>query len=79
MEPERNRWAQIPIFLKATAGMRVITDLPARDAIMNDVRAFLGNKTNCPFYFEPMMARSVCRGAVGGDGSAQSEIGGWLG
>ncbi len=56
---ERERWGTIPVYLKATAGMRVIRNLAARDAIMTDVRNFLSNPQNSPFFFKPTQARVI--------------------
>lgn len=44
-------WHLIPLYVKATAGMRVIKNLPIRDRIMNTMRDFLLDKSNSPFMF----------------------------
>jgi hypothetical protein len=38
---EEQQWPTIRLFVKATAGMRTITNLAVRDRIMNTVRDFL--------------------------------------
>ena len=48
-----------PIYVKATAGMRLIKNLPSRDRIMETIRDFLSDPLNSPFYFERSMARVI--------------------
>lgn len=47
---------EYPIFLRATAGMRML-DATDRSRIMNAVRQVFHNKTFCPFYFVDEQAR----------------------
>lgn len=55
----RYKWHRTPIYVKATAGMRLIKNLPSRDRIMETIRDFLSNPANSPFYFERSMARVI--------------------
>ena len=54
-EPE---WSRTPIWLKATAGLRMLDDA-SRDAIISSVRNFLGSSQNSPFYFQPDFAQVI--------------------
>ena len=49
-------WANFPVFLKATAGLREMNDVVLRNEIMAQVRLFL---QNCPFYFQWWQARVI--------------------
>lgn len=55
---KEHQFHSYPIFLKATGGMR---QLPTkeREAIINEVRLWMSNKTLCPFYFEKDFARVI--------------------
>jgi hypothetical protein len=58
-------WPETPIWLKATAGLRML-DVSKSDAIMSSVRDFLSNKS--PFYFEDHFAAVISgqeEGALG--------------
>lgn len=55
----RYKWHRTPIYVKATAGMRLIKNLPSRDRIMETIRDFLSDPVNSPFYFEKSMARVI--------------------
>jgi Golgi nucleoside diphosphatase len=52
------QWAQFPVFLKATAGLRMLPQA-TRDTIMAAVRALLSNRVACPFLFQPSWARVI--------------------
>jgi len=45
-----DQWATTPIYLKATAGLRLVTDAE-RQAILSSVRQYLADKTVSPFAF----------------------------
>ena len=49
---EKKHWGSFPIFLKATAGLRELTDDSNREAILESVRTFLSDKKESPFYFQ---------------------------
>jgi apyrase len=51
-------WNVTPIWLKATAGLRMLSSKES-DAILNDVREFLLDKANSPFLFLPSYARII--------------------
>lgn len=55
----RYKWNRTPLYLKATAGMRLIRNLPSRDRIMETIRSFLADPASNPFYFERTMARVI--------------------
>jgi len=55
----RSKWDRIPLYVKATAGMRLIKNLPSRDRIMQTIRDYLSDATRNPFYFERSMARVI--------------------
>ena len=55
----RYKWNRTPVYLKATAGMRLIKNLPSRDRIMETIRNFLSDRSKNPFYFERTMARVI--------------------
>lgn len=48
---QRDLWATVPIYLRATGGMRNIP-LQDRTNLLESIRTFLNNKTNCPFYVQ---------------------------
>lgn len=64
---DSKEWAQTPIWLKATAGLRMIP--PAKsNAILESVRKFLSNPSESPFYFQPFHAKIISgqeEGAMG--------------
>eukprot|EP00904_Undaria_pinnatifida_P011382 jgi/Undpi1/7374/HiC_scaffold_22.g09847.m1 len=51
-------WGKFPIYLKATAGMRQLS-YNDREAILREVREYLGNPETCPFYFAFDQARVI--------------------
>lgn len=54
-----SQWATTPIYLGATAGMRMLS-VASREAIMQSVRTFLGDPTLCGFQFtDPSQARVI--------------------
>lgn len=55
---EASRWFQVPIYLKATAGMRTMSQ-ERRDAIMELVRQTLRDKRLNPFHFKDDFARVI--------------------
>lgn len=55
----RYKWNRTPVYLKATAGMRLVKNLPSRDRIMETIRSYLSDRTKNPFYFERTMARVI--------------------
>ena len=64
--PEKD-WAVTPIWLKATAGLRMLE--PAKsEAVLESVRTFLGNKANSPFLFRPSFAKIIPGNEEGGFG-----------
>jgi GDA1/CD39 (nucleoside phosphatase) family len=58
LHSKRNDFGQFPIFLRATAGMRTLSD-NNRSRIMNVVRSLLSNTTFNPFYFVNEQARVI--------------------
>jgi Golgi nucleoside diphosphatase len=57
-EVPESEWSQTPIWLKATAGLRML-ETSKSTAILNSVRGFLSDPVNSPFYFENGMARII--------------------
>lgn len=53
-----NYWKDTPIWLKATAGLRLL-DKTASDKILESVRVFLKDPSNCPFHFKPHYANLI--------------------
>jgi len=51
-------WEVTPIWLKATAGLRMLSSADS-EAILNDVREYLLDKNNSPFLFRPSYARII--------------------
>lgn len=51
-------WATTPIWLKATAGMRLVAKND-QDAILSSVRQFLSDPNVTPFYFRPSYAKII--------------------
>ena len=64
--PEES-WEQTPIWLKATAGLRMVAD-HEKEQILESVRAFLGNSANSPFVFRPSYAKVIPGYEEGGFG-----------
>jgi Golgi nucleoside diphosphatase len=52
------QWAETPIWLKATAGLRML-DEAASTAVIRSVQDFLGDSTKSPFYFRSDFARII--------------------
>lgn len=52
-------FGSIPFYLKATAGMRLIRNLPVRDRIMNTIRDTLADPAQSPFKFQRTYARVI--------------------
>jgi Golgi nucleoside diphosphatase len=52
------QWATTPIYLKATAGLRLVSDAQ-RNAILGSVEQYLGNKAHSPFSFHPGDAKVI--------------------
>jgi Golgi nucleoside diphosphatase len=61
------QWVNTPIWLKATAGMRLIPETEST-AVLDSVREFLGNKKNSPFIFHKSWARIISGNEEGGFG-----------
>jgi Golgi nucleoside diphosphatase len=61
------QWENTPIWLKATAGMRLIPEAEST-AVLESVREFLGNKKNSPFLFRQSWARIISGNEEGGFG-----------
>lgn len=51
-------FSNYPIYFKATGGMREI-ETPKREAIMQEVRRLLSDKSFCPFFFKHDHARVI--------------------
>jgi Golgi nucleoside diphosphatase len=62
-----NAWTDTPIWLKATAGLRMVEKAES-DAILLSVRGFLGNKANSPFLFRDSYAAIISGNEEGGFG-----------
>jgi Golgi nucleoside diphosphatase len=62
-----DQWAYTPIWLKATAGMRLI-DKAQSDAVLLSVRGFLGDSAKSPFMFRQSWARIISGNEEGGFG-----------
>jgi len=60
-------WAVTPIWLKATAGLRMLEKAQS-DAVLTSVRAFLLNKSSSPFLFRPSYASIISGNEEGGFG-----------
>ena len=64
----QEQWAKTPIYLKATAGMRLLEEAD-RTAILSSVQRFLGDTRKNPFAFHPADAKVISgieEGAVSG-------------
>ena len=57
-EIPEDKWNVSPIWLKATAGLRLL-DKQSSDEILESVRQFLMDKTKCPFLFHPTYAKII--------------------
>ncbi len=66
-EVPESDWAVTPIWLKATAGLRML-DPAQSDAVLSSVRAFLSDKANSPFMFRQSWARVISGNEEGGFG-----------
>jgi len=64
--PERD-WGVTPIWLKATAGLRMLKNEES-EAILDSVRGFLSNSQNSPFLFRNSWARVISGTEEGGFG-----------
>lgn len=64
--PEED-WAVTPIWLKATAGLRML-DTKVSDQILTSVRSYLGTKSSSPFLFRPSWASVISGQEEGGCG-----------
>lgn len=73
LSTEGDRWSSIPLYLKATAGMRDL-NRDTRDEIMLSIRDFFSNHTNSPFYFRPDMARVISGEEEGAFGWMSSNL-----
>jgi Golgi nucleoside diphosphatase len=60
-------WSVTPIWLKATAGLRILPSSQS-EAILDSVRKFLLNSKNSPFYFRYSFARIIPGTEEGGFG-----------
>jgi len=60
-------WAVTPIWLKATAGLRMLPTSESR-AILDSIKDFLLNTTNSPFLFRPSWATIIPGNEEGGFG-----------
>ena len=61
----QNKHASTPIYLLATAGMRLLPDDEA-NAILNEVRKLFNDKAKCPFLFEDDNDARIIKGKVEG-------------
>lgn len=62
-----SEWKSTPIWLKATAGLRMLSKSES-NAILESVRAFLGDDEKSPFVFRPPHARIISGNEEGGFG-----------
>jgi Golgi nucleoside diphosphatase len=60
-------WATTPIWLKATAGLRMLPSAESEE-VLNSIRSFLGNREHSPFLFRPTFARIIPGNEEGGFG-----------
>lgn len=58
LHTKQDEFDTFPIFLKATAGMRIL-DPVDRSRVINAVRTLFQNKTYCPFWFEEERVRVI--------------------
>ena len=61
------QWAETPIWLKATAGLRLIPS-DESEAVLESVRTFLSDKSKSPFMFQPSHAKIISGNEEGGFG-----------
>jgi hypothetical protein len=66
-EVPESDWSVTPIWLKATAGLRML-DTRTSDAVLKSVKDFLSNKEVSPFLFLPSWARIISGNEEGGFG-----------
>jgi hypothetical protein len=66
-EVPESSWQYTPIWLKATAGLRMI-EKSESEAILNSIRDFLGNTANSPFLFKRSYATVISGNEEGGFG-----------
>eukprot|EP00808_Paulinella_micropora_P024357 g60069.t1 len=59
LRDHRSSWKNIPFYLKATAGMRLVHKLPVRDRIMDTIRDTLADPSKSPFKFQRSYARVI--------------------
>ena len=64
--PERD-WAVTPIWLKATAGLRMLEEAQS-DLVLKSVRAYLADKATSPFVFKQSWASIISGNEEGGFG-----------
>lgn len=62
---EKEDWEVTPIFLKATAGLRLLPPYESQ-AILTSVQSFLLDKNSSPFYFRPNWASIISGNEEGG-------------
>lgn len=62
-----SEWATTPIWLKATAGLRMVTETERND-ILGSVSSFLGNRAKSPFLFRKSWAKVIPGSEEGGFG-----------
>jgi Golgi nucleoside diphosphatase len=55
---QENEFGKIPIYFKATGGMRLLPDIN-KENIMSIIRDLLSKKSFCPFFFQHDMARVI--------------------
>lgn len=60
-----DKWAVTPIFLKATAGLRMLK-IETSDLILQSVQEFLSNKHNSPFFFDSKLGAQIIPGTEEG-------------
>lgn len=66
-EVPESDWAVTPVWLKATAGLRMLEQSQS-EAVLASVKAFLSNKANSPFLFRHSWARIISGNEEGGFG-----------
>lgn len=54
----REKWSKTPIYLKATAGLRMLPETTSND-IISSVRQYLSDPLHSPFYFQPHYAQII--------------------
>lgn len=63
----QNAWGDTPIWLKATAGLRMLEESQS-NAILNSVRAYLNDDSKSPFLFRDSFAKIISGNEEGGFG-----------